>query len=89
MTAAVFMLFFIATSFLYSFLAAFTTILYRHKSALDLTSAESDILFGRASIFVRFLVLFNNLISSTSHPPCWFIGGAAAVIFRVVTYLIN
>ena len=81
----IFGLAFIATSFVYAFLAAITTIFYRNKFIGDLGAVERDILYGRAGIGKRTGMFFLNLFGSVMAPPIYIIAGVVTLIAYLFT----
>lgn len=76
----VFVISFIIVAFIYAFLAAFTTILYRGKNWTDLSMTEMKILDGDASFGERIKVFIMNFYSSVYAPPVYILALIPTII---------
>ena len=70
-------------AFLYSILAAFTKVFYKGKHRVDLSNAEADILYGRATFFTKFTVLVTSLFSCLKFPPVYILAVIATFIYVI------
>jgi hypothetical protein len=70
-------------AFIYSVLAAFTKVFYKGKHRLDLSNAEADILYGRATFFTKFAVLVTSLFNCLKFPPVYILAILATVIYVI------
>ena len=80
----VFVISFIIVAFIYAFLAAFTTILYRGKTDLDLSMLEMKILDGDASFGERIKVFIMNFFSSVYAPPVYILALIISTIIALI-----
>jgi hypothetical protein len=76
----IFIFSFIGFAIICALLAAFTTVLYRNKSFVDLSLQELKMLHRDATILERLSVFFMNLISSVFASPVYILAGIATLI---------
>ena len=82
----IFIISFLATSFIYSFLSAATKIFYKNKPVSELSAAERDILYDRANLIIRIGVFFINILGSFISPPVWIIAVLITAFFYAVKF---
>jgi len=76
---------FIIVGFVYSLLAATTTLFYKNKPISELSTKEVNILFGRETIETRVGIFFLNLIATPLSTPAYII----AAIVTLIAYLLT
>lgn len=75
---------FLFSAFIYSILASFTKKLYIHKSVIDLSSSERDILYNRASFSTKIGVFFINFLGCFISPFILIIAIIPAIIISLI-----
>ncbi len=79
----IFVFSFIFVAIVYAVLAAFTTVLYKRQPITELSQAERDILYKRASMATRMVSFVTNLLGSVFAPQVYI----SAVVITVLVFL--
>ena len=77
----IFIISFVCFAFIYAVLASMTTLLYRHKSPIDLSLLERAVLYRRATIGDRLTLFITNLFASVVAPPVY-------ILAAIITFII-